>query len=132
MKLLKLLAAALFALVPTAVYAAQNTYTMPTTGPLSMSSYSADVNSALAAILSNNSGASAPWVTGQPNTYQWWVDTSTTPRVLKLYDGASWVAVGKLDLSGHLWGASASTLTLLGSSSGSKRFSSPPLQPRAP
>jgi hypothetical protein len=118
MKLLKLLAAALFALAPTTVIAAQFTYAQPTSGPQTMASFSTGLNSTLAAILSNNSGTTAPAVTGQPAAFQWWVDTSTTPRVLKLYDGTSWLSVGTIDATGHLWGASASTLKLLGSTSG--------------
>lgn len=117
-KLRSALAAALLLLAPVSVQAAQFTYTQPTTGPQTMSSWAAGVNSTLGAVLSCNSGATAPAVTGQPSTYQCWVDTSTTPRVFKFYDGASWVATGTLDTSGHLWGVSASTLKLLGSSSG--------------
>ncbi|MDR3495360.1 MAG: hypothetical protein P4L82_12235 [Ancalomicrobiaceae bacterium] len=75
---------------------------MPTAGPLTMAAYSADVNAALAAIVSQNSGTTAPSATA-PGFGQFWLDTSTTPRTLRIYDGAQWVAVGTLDTAGHLW-----------------------------
>lgn len=55
-----------------------------------------DLNNALAAIVSNNSSASAPSPTF---AYMWWVDTSSAPATLKQRNGANnaWVTVGQLD-----------------------------------
>lgn len=75
----------------------QATTVMPTTGPLSMASYSADVNSGLAALLTKFSGSAAPSTDGVPDTYQWWVDTGFTPARLKIYDGSTWPIVGMVD-----------------------------------
>ena len=52
-----------------------------------------DLNDALAAIVSNNSSASAPATT---YAYQWWADTTT--GLLKIRDAANnaWVTVGTL------------------------------------
>lgn len=52
-----------------------------------------DINDQLAAIVSNNSGATAPATT---YAYQWWADTTT--GLLKIRDSANttWVTVGTL------------------------------------
>jgi hypothetical protein len=55
-----------------------------------------DLNNALAAIVSQNSGASAPSTTF---AYQYWVDTSTSPATLKQRNAANnaWITIGQLD-----------------------------------
>lgn len=99
--------------------AGQATYSMPLTGPQTFGDFlNLEMNPALAAILQNNSGSSAPSVTGQPAAYQWWMDTGATLKLLKLYDGASWVPTGSLDTTAHTWTALGSAIKLAGSSSG--------------
>lgn len=85
--------------------AAQGTGCMPTTGTVSGLTFAQDVNSAIAALISSNSGASAPTTdcTAASIKGQVWLDTSTTPNVLRQYDGTSWVFLGALDSSNHLW-----------------------------
>lgn len=58
--------------------------------------FRADLNNALAAIVSSNSGASAPSTTF---AYQYWVDTSTSPATLKQRNGSNnaWIPIGFLD-----------------------------------
>ena len=58
--------------------------------------FRADLNNALAAIVSGNSGASAPSTTF---AYQYWVNTSTTPATLKQRNSANnaWITIGQLD-----------------------------------
>lgn len=58
--------------------------------------FRADLNNALAAIVSNNSGASAPSTTF---AYQYWVDTSTSPATLKQRNSSNnaWLTIGVLD-----------------------------------
>ena len=58
--------------------------------------FRADLNNALAAIVSGNSGASAPSTTF---AYQYWVDTSTSPATLKQRNSANnaWLTIGQLD-----------------------------------
>jgi hypothetical protein len=58
--------------------------------------FRADLNNALAAIVSNNSGASAPSTT---YAYQYWVDTSTSPATLKQRNSSNnaWLTIGQLD-----------------------------------
>lgn len=60
--------------------------------------FRADLNNALAAIVSNNSGASAPSTT---YAYQLWIDTSTTPATIKRRDASnsSWIVIGTADSS---------------------------------
>jgi hypothetical protein len=78
---------------------------MPTTGTVSGLTFAQDVNSANAAFISSNSGASAPTTDCSSAAVkgQLWLDTSVTPNVMRQYDGASWVALGALDASNHLW-----------------------------
>ena len=58
--------------------------------------FRADLNNALAAIVSGNSGASEPSTTF---AYQYWVDTSTTPATLKQRNSSNnaWITIGQLD-----------------------------------
>lgn len=58
--------------------------------------FRADLNNALAAIVSNNSGASAPSTT---YAYQYWVDTSTSPATLRQRNSSNnaWITIGQLD-----------------------------------
>lgn len=120
MKLLKQLALAALLILgisaPVApVQAAQATCTMPITGPSTFGDFlNNSMNPCLAAILGNSSGGTAPAVTGQPATYQWWLDTSTNPDVLKIYDGASWLSIATVDVTGHLLGLTGNNLTITG------------------
>jgi hypothetical protein len=99
------LAGALSLGLNSAVLAAQGTGCMPTTGTVSGLTFSQDVNAAVAALISSNSGASAPSTdcTAVPIKGQVWLNTSVTPNVLQQYDGTSWVFLGALDSSNHLW-----------------------------
>jgi hypothetical protein len=64
----------------------------------------ADVNSALAALVSNNSGASAPATT---YAYMWWPDTGSTPPMLRQRNAAdtAWIPIGPLEDLGIQTGA---------------------------
>jgi microcystin-dependent protein len=99
------LAGALSLGLVTAAPAAQGSGCMPTTGTVSGLSFAQFVNAAFAALISGNSGASAPATdcTAVPIKGQTWVDTSVTPNLEKRYDGTSWVTVGAIDSANHLW-----------------------------
>jgi hypothetical protein len=58
--------------------------------------FRSDLNSALAALVSNSSGATAPTATF---AHQFWVDTSANPSVLKVRnaDNDAWVTVGSIN-----------------------------------
>lgn len=58
--------------------------------------FRADLNSALAALVSNSSGATAPSATF---AHQFWVDTSANPSILKQRnaDDDAWVTIGSID-----------------------------------
>jgi hypothetical protein len=118
------LAAMLLAFAPIAPAAAsQSGCVVPTTGPSTFGTVvSTYLNPCFAALLSNSSGATAP---ASPTTYQLWVDTSTTPKTVKIYDGASWLALATVDTSGHLLALNASTIKLLNSSSGTTTITPP-------
>lgn len=60
-----------------------------------MAAYS-DINN----ILGQYAGASAP---PSPTRYQYWLDTTSNPATLKIFDGVSWVATAKLNSSAHTW-----------------------------
>ena len=72
--------------------------------------FRADLNDALPALASNNSGATEP---GAMFAHQWWVDTSANPSVLKQRnaDNDAWITVGSLDQA-------ADTFTLAAGSAG--------------
>ena len=69
---------------------AQHDYSLANQSGLS---FRQDLNNALAAIVSQNSGSSAPSTT---YAYQWWIDTSVSPALLKLRNAANsaWLVVG--------------------------------------
>jgi hypothetical protein len=116
------LAAMLLAFVSPAA-ASQSGCIVPTTGPSTFGTVvSTYLNPCFAALLSNSSGATAP---ASPTTYQLWADTSTTPKTIKIYDGASWLALATVDTSGHLLALNASTIKLLNSSSGTTTITPP-------
>ena len=55
--------------------------------------FRAELNTILAAIVSQNSGATAPTTT---YAYQWWIDSGVSPALLKLRNAANdaWITVG--------------------------------------
>lgn len=83
----------------------QGSTVMPTTGTVSGLTFSGDINAGMAALLSMNSGNSAPanGAGAAPVTGELWLDTSTTPNGIKIYDGMSWNVIGYMDVSGHVW-----------------------------
>lgn len=99
----------------------------PTTGTLPGLTMVNDYNSALNAINTCNSGASAPsnQMAGAPSPGNCWYSPST--GALAYYDGTSWLTVGYLDATNHVWTpalggnaatsvASAATTNLCGAS----------------
>src|SRR5574337_236 len=77
------------------VYAYQSSVTIPNgTGQQVLDS----LNTAFQAVVTNNSGSSAPSPT-YPN--QIWVDTSVTPKLLKIRNTANstWITLGSIDES---------------------------------
>lgn len=100
------LAGALLFGVTSAAPAAQGTGCMPTTGTVSGLTFAQDVNAAIAALISSNSGASAPVTdcTAASIKGQVWLNTSVTPNAFQQYDGVStWVTIGSLDATNHLF-----------------------------
>lgn len=77
----------------------------PTTGTVSGLQLTANYNNALAALQTCNSGATAPNndVSGMPVKGQCWLNTSTTPNTVEMYDSANWTTVGWLDTVNHQW-----------------------------
>jgi len=71
-----------------------------------------ELNSILAAVVSQNSGATAPTTT---YAYQWWIDTGVSPALLKLRNAANdaWITVGDV---------TAANLGLLTSSSAASTY----------
>jgi hypothetical protein len=92
-------------LLASPVLASQATIVGPIVGPHTMADVMGTINGAFLAIQGCNSGSSAPanGPGAAPLSYQLWCDTTTNPIVVKMYDGASWVIVGKLNTSSHIW-----------------------------
>ena len=79
---------------------------VPTTGTVSGLSMAQATNTALDALLTCNSSASAPTNAsgGVAEKGQLWVDTSVTPNALRQYDGVSnCVTLGRIDATNHLF-----------------------------
>lgn len=68
----------------------QNPISAPNTGTLPGLTMVNDYNAAFDTVATNFSGNSAP---GTPKTYQLWADT--TNNILKIYDGSTWLPIGK-------------------------------------
>lgn len=106
LKILARLAGALALWSGVALADNQATYVMPLTGPMSFSQFNQNyLNPALLAVQTCNWGVAAPanGPSGTPQKFQCWGDTSASPNVVKIYDGASWVTIAKLNTSTHLW-----------------------------
>src|ERR1700692_850218 len=116
MKMRRLIALAWLALASPAV-ASQGSGSMPSPGTVPGLRFSQLVPQGFAALISGNSGASAPATdcSGAAVKGQFWVDTSLTPNLLKHYDGASWIILGATDSTNQLWvppvGGGVSTVT---------------------
>ena len=87
-------------------FASQAAIPQPVAGPHSMADLNTNyLNPALQSILSHNSGATSPTngPGSAPMQYEMWMDTSTSPPTLRMYDGASWDAIGIINLSTHVF-----------------------------
>lgn len=80
----------------------QTTLTTPV-APLTMAGLASFLNAAFTTVATNYSGSTPPAVCtgGTACTYQFWLDTSTSPRVLRMYDGTQWVPFASLNTSTH-------------------------------
>jgi hypothetical protein len=99
------IAAAVLALAP-ARAAEQASYVTPSAGPMSMATFTASyLNPALRAIAACHNGSSAPanGPSSAPLAFQCWIDTSSAPALYKIYDGASWIAIGSINATSHVW-----------------------------
>lgn len=121
-----LLACAALCLGIASALADQSSLSAPTSGTLPGLTLVNDYNSAINAVNTCNSGASAPsnQLSGAPSAGNCWLNTST--GAVSIYDGSVWEVVGYLDATNHIWTpviggnaattvASASTTNLCGS-----------------
>jgi hypothetical protein len=83
----------------------------PTTGTVTGLQLTTNFNNAFSALLSSNSGSSAPAndQTSAAVKGQFWLNTNASPNTLEYYDGASWTTVANLDTSNHAWTASVAS-----------------------
>lgn len=83
----------------------QGNTVLPTVGTVTGLTMTQDANAAMQALLTQNSGASAPTngPSAAPILGQTWIDTSVTPNILKMYDNTSWIVFGYVDITNHLW-----------------------------
>jgi len=93
------------ALISLPALAAQGTVCMPVSGTVSGVQFSEDISAGLAALISSNSGASAPTngcgsiaVAGQL-----WYDTAGAYPSWKISDGADWLGIGFVDPTNHIF-----------------------------
>lgn len=83
----------------------QGSLCMPTTGTVSGLTFSQNVNAALQALVTSNSGASAPVnpCGASPQIGQVWLDSSGSLPIVRYYDGTSWLPFGTIDNTTHTW-----------------------------
>lgn len=105
-RLLGALCAGLMLISLPARAAEQSSYVTPTSGPMSMATFAGTyLNPALRALATCHNGSSAP-ANGPSSavaTYQCWIDTTANPSLYKMYDGASWITLGSINTSTHVW-----------------------------
>ena len=77
-------------------------------------------NAALLTLQTSFSGSSAP---SAPETYQYWIDTSTTPPTIKQYYNSAWLSVGQVATNWGLATAAAPTITGLATFTGNVTLS---------
>ncbi len=96
-------AALVIALTALPLQAGQNNLYNPTTGTLSGLSMVQGFNNALDSLNTCNSGASAPTnqLSGAPSAGNCWYNTAT--GALQFYDGTSWLTVGYIDRTNHVF-----------------------------
>jgi hypothetical protein len=84
-------------------FADQSSLYSPTTGTVSGLNLTNNYNSALNALSSCNSGASAPanTLSASPNAGMCWLNTSANPYKVEIYDGGQWEVVATLDSTNH-------------------------------
>src|SRR5581483_5141861 len=86
-------------------FASQNALLSPTTGTVSGLQLTNNYNNALDSLNTANSGASAPTnqLTGVPSLGNWWLNTTSAPYGLGMYDGAQWPVLANIDPTAHAW-----------------------------
>lgn len=108
--------------------ASQGNCVMPTTGTVSGLTLVTNINTCLSAILTANSGSSAPTngAGALPQNGQIWKDTSVSPNIVRIYDGTSWLPIGGVDATNHIWlGALGGGLTTIASAATTDLWSVP-------
>jgi hypothetical protein len=87
----------------------QGSINVPVVGPVTPTAFAGDINTALDALVSKNSGAAAPTnfpTTGGAGTiYQDWADTSPGGGITdeREFDGSNWLNKGAQDGTNHVW-----------------------------
>ena len=73
--------------------------------------FRSDLNDALAALVSNSSGATAPSTTF---AHQMWVDTAADPSILKIRnaDNDAWITIGQIDQTGDKFNLTCANATI--------------------
>src|SRR6516165_7376298 len=87
------------------VIASQNNTFSPTTGTVTGLQLTTNYNNAFSSVQSCNSGNSAP---ANDQTLaavkgQCWLNTSVTPNIVSMFDGANWITLGWMDAVNHFW-----------------------------
>lgn len=120
-----IIAAFLFIAAALPSNASQGTGCLPTSGTVSGLTLVQDINAAIAALISTNSGASAPATDCSAVSIagQVWYNPSTGK--ISVYDGTTWLVLGQIGSTQHIWipvwgggldGLTAAGTTDLGSS----------------
>jgi len=87
----------------------QGSLNVPTVGPDAPTNFATQINTALDALISKNSGSSSPTnfptTSGAPTQAQDWWDTSPGGGIItdRIYDGSQFLEKGAVDTTNHIW-----------------------------
>ncbi len=103
---------AIIPLLPLGIYASQHDMEITTLDANTGPTLRAQINSALQALVTNNSGSSEPAVT---RAYQFWADTTTGMLKIRNSTNTAWVTIGSIASAylGHAYLASPNTFVAM-------------------
>jgi microcystin-dependent protein len=86
-----------------AASASQNQLSSPTTGTVSGLQLTNNFNNAIDSVNTCNSGPSAPTnqLSGVPSVGNCWINTTSIPYPVSIYDGANWDVIAHIDATNH-------------------------------
>ena len=94
---------AFLALAPAQSFASQNNLYSPTTGTVSGLQLTNNFNNAIDSVNTCNGGPSAPTnqLSGVPSVGNCWINSTSSPYPVSIYDGSNWDVIAYIDATNH-------------------------------